>query len=275
LDLPSIKIKNMAEETQYRAKTGITQINTANTNTDGTGTISNIIKGTQNGVMVKNIFIKALSSTTNGMVRIFVQNDLRTVIQLLYEIEIPAITQAAIRPTFEATVPINFTLQNGYTLMASTQNAESFNIIAEGMEWSYYTSAVRQDTTKLYPKFESATVQTANSNLNGTGVIEIVYTAGATPTYKGSSINTINIKSAVNVNPGMIRLYINDTNNSYLFKEIIVPTLNYSGTDKTFNHTLNFEDDLDIQAGYSICASTQLSEQSNVFAEGNDWNYYS
>ena len=45
----------MAEETQYRAKTGITQINTANTNTDGTGTISNIIK-----LIFKTLFTKYL-----------------------------------------------------------------------------------------------------------------------------------------------------------------------------------------------------------------------
>lgn len=264
----------MAEETQYTAKTGIVQISTANINLDGTGTTGALISAGAYGTLIKNIFIKATVTTTKGMVRIFIENPSRTDIRLLKEVEVPAITQAGIRPTFEITVPMNFTLSSGYTLRASTQNAQSFNVFAEGLDWSYYTTTVRQDTTKYAPKFGSTIISTANTNLNGTGTIGTVYAAGVSPTYNGSSISTINIKSTVNVTPGMIRIFINNGTTSFLFKEIIVPSVTVSATDQSFNKTIPFEDDFDLQPGYSIGASTQLAQSSNVFAEGNDWNYY-
>ena len=264
----------MAEETQYTAKTGIAQINTANTALDGSGTLTLVINGASKGTLIKTVTIKAVGATTKGMVRLFIE-DLSRKIVLLTEIEIPAISETAIRPTFETTIPLNFTLKDKYQLKASTQNAETFNIIAEGLSWAYYHSDVRQDTTKYTPKFGCAAIATANSNLNGTGVIGTVYTAGSSPTYNGSSISTVNIKSTVNVTPGMIRLFINDGTTSYLFKEIIVPTVTASATDQSFNYCVDFENDFDLQAGYSIGASTQVAQNSNVFAEGNDWNYYS
>lgn len=264
----------MAEETQYTAKTGIVQISTANSNLDGTGTLGNVITGAAYGTLIKTISIKAIVTTTKGMVRLFVENATRTETRLIREIEIPAITQASIRPTFEVMLPFNFTLATGYTLKASTQNAQTFNVFAEGLDWTYYTTAVRQDTTKYTPKYGSGAIATANANLNGSGTIGTIYTAGASPSFNGSSISTINVKSTVNVTPGMIRLFLNNGTTSFLFKELIVPSVTVSTTDQSFNQTINFEDDFDLQAGYSIGASTQVAQNSNVFAEGNDWSFY-
>ena len=48
-----------------------------------------------------------------------------------------------------------------------------------------------------------------------------------------------------------------------------------SNLDEAFERTILFDDDFDLQAGYSICASTQVAETFKVHVEGTDWNYAS
>lgn len=265
----------MAEETQYTAQTGIVQIATANSALDGTGTRGTIITAASNGTLIKNLYIKSTGTTAQGMVRIFVTNT-SGVTTLLTEIAVPAITQASIRPTFEVVLPLNYNLQANCVLSASTQIANTFNVIAEALNWAYYSSSVRTDTTKYNPQFSSATMATANSNLNGTGTLATPFVAGSSATYKGASVSTINLKATVADTPGMVRLYVYNGTTSYLFKEVIIPAHAISGTDKSFEHTIDFDgNDFDLQAGYQIRASTQNAQNFNMIGEGNNWSYYS
>jgi hypothetical protein len=264
----------MAEETQYTANTGMVTISTANTNLDGTGTLGTVLTGASNGTLVKSITIKAITNTTAGMVRLFVTGGGNT--RLLMEIPVPAINKAAINAAFETKVDLNFTLQSGYIIKASTQNNDRFNIIAEGLDWAYYGGSVRKDTTKLTSNMGLGVVSVANSNLDGTGDVVLVYAAGSagTPFY-GSSIKSITIKAPSYVSSGMVRLYLDDGTGSrlFLFSEVVVPTDLPNATDRSFEHTIIFENDFDIQAGYCVYASTENSEYFNVAIEGNDWNY--
>ena len=263
----------MAEETQYTANTGLTSISTANSNLDGSGALSTVLTAGANGTLVKSVIIKAITNTSKGMVRLFVDDNTGGNVRLIREIPVPSITKSSVTRTFEVKVDLNMTLQSGFLVKASTQNSDTFNLIAEGLDWSY-NSRVRKDTTKFTANTGSVIISTANSNLNGTGTLGLAFTAGSSATYKGASISTITIKSPVNVTSGMIRLYIDDLSNKFLFAEIPVPTITRSSIDMAFERTIDFPNDLDLQAGYKIQASTENGESFHVFVTANDWNYY-
>ncbi len=264
----------MAEETQYTANTGWATISTANANLDGTGTLGTVLTAGANGTLVKTITIKAQTSTSQGMVRLFIDDVVRN-ISLIKEVIIPPITKASINPAFEIKVEVNITLKAGYILKASTQNADTFNVIAEGLDWVYYSTSVRTDTTQYTSNTGTNNISTANSNLDGTGSLTDVYVSGSAATYKGSSIKTITIEAPVDVTtPGMVRLFLYDNVSVIkLFAEVFVPSNAQSGTGKCFEYTLVYENDLDIKAGWTIKAATQNAQTFTITVQGNDWKY--
>ncbi len=212
----------MAEETQYTANTGMVTISTGNDNLDGTGAISSVLTGSLNGTFVKSVIIKAQGNTTEGMIRLFVKGGATT--RIIGEINVPAITKSSRNSAFGIEVPLDLKLESGYELMASTQRAEIFNVIAFGLNWEYYTSSVRTDTTQYTAVSAMSPVSTANPNLDGTGSVATVLTAGvAASGWKGCKVNSVTIKAIVNTTPGMIRFFIKDTStNIKLFLEVPV-----------------------------------------------------
>jgi hypothetical protein len=70
-------------------------------------------------------------------------------------------------------------------------------------------------------------------------------------------------------------VYIDNLTTKFCFTEVVVPTRTKSATDQAFEHTIVFDNDLDLQAGYKIQASTEIGESYHVMVKGNDWNYYS
>ncbi|MGZ3931147.1 MAG: hypothetical protein ACXVP0_07250 [Bacteroidia bacterium] len=218
------------------------------------------------------VFIKAITNTSTGMIRFFVYDGVNA--RLIREVMVPANNKASIQPAFETSFMLNYNLKSGYSLKVSTQNADTFNVIADGRDWAYYASGVRMDTTKFTANTGTVLISTANSNLNGTGTIGTAFTAGSSPTYKGARISSITVKGYVNVTPGMVRLYIDDGTMKYCFREIVTPTITKSPTDKAFEQTITFEEPLHLKAGYKIGASTQNAENFHVCVEANDWNYY-
>ncbi len=262
----------MAEETQYTASTGCATISTANSNLNGSGVLGTVLIAAANGTLIKSVSIKATSSTSVGMVRLFVFNGVDS--KLLMEIPVPKIDKSGVSPAFETQIILNMTLQSGMRLQASTQNADNFVVIAEGMNWAYYAPSVRPDTTQILANYGRATIDTANSNLNGTGAVETIFTAGAAVGYNGSSIRSITIKSITNVTSGMVRIFLRDVGlKKYLLTEVYVDTDTKSALDEAFERTILFEDDFDLQAGYSIIASTEVAETFLIQVEGTNWNY--
>lgn len=263
----------MAEETQYTANTGMVSISTANSNRNGTGSLGTLLTAGSNGTLIKNIYIKAITDCEQGMIRLFVTDPMGTT-SMVMEIPVAATNKASINKAFETTIPLDVVISAGSILKVSTEVANTFNVIAEGLDWQYYSYGVRMDTTKYNSNTGSVIINTANSNLDGTGTLGLAYTAGSSGTYKGSSVDSITIKSSVNVSPGMIRLYLDNNTTKFCFKEIVVNTFTKSATDQAFEHTIVFDNDFDLQAGYKIHASTQAAETFHVMVNGNDWNYY-
>ncbi|MCA0429267.1 MAG: hypothetical protein LCH32_02065 [Bacteroidetes bacterium] len=259
----------MAAETQYTANTGVVTLSTANSNLDGTGTLGLLLTASAYGTLIKTITVKAQqTTTTQGMVRIFIYNG--SSYYIVQEIEIPANTNAATTQTFEFTWNCDIKLKADWKLYASTQNSESFNVIAQGLNWTYYTSSVRPESTRFTANTGVNLLSTANSNLNGTGTLVEGLTASASS--NGTRIETLTIKALSNTTSGMIRVFIDDTHNKYLFKEFDVEGVDRSGSQASFvikNNLINFE----LQAGYKLQFATQNAENFALVVEANDWTY--
>lgn len=258
----------MAAETQYTMNTGYQTWNTANSNLDGTGFLANILAATANGTLIKTVTIKATGSTTQGMVRLFIYDGTNT--KLLQEIEVPAVTQSSTDPAFETTVNLNFLLKSGWNLKASTEKAETFCVIAEGLNVAYYATSVRADTTKYTPYNGSTSIATANSNLDGTGTMGIPLQSGGT---KGTILLSVAIKAIQNTTDGMIRLFLSDQTTVKIFKEIPVRAVTKSATAKAFEHVVRFPDGFGLKNGWQLRVSTQNAETFRIVCESLDLSY--
>ena len=110
---------------------GIAQISTANATLNGTGTIGTVVTGSTDGTRVDEIQIKATVTTTAGMIRLYIYDGANT--RLFYEIAVTAITPSATVASFYASIAFsNLILPSTYELRASTEKAETFNIVAYG-----------------------------------------------------------------------------------------------------------------------------------------------
>jgi len=120
----------MATAAQYAStvQTAQAQISTANTNRNGTGTLGTVITGATNGTRVDDISIVATGTTTAGVVRLFISDG--TNIRLWQEILVSAVTPSTTVQVWSYTL-LNqaLILKSGWSLQASTNNAETFNVI--------------------------------------------------------------------------------------------------------------------------------------------------
>ena len=121
----------MATTAQYAAtaRTAIAQISTANTNRNGTGTIGTVFTGGTSGSRIDDISIVATGTTTAGVVRLFINDG--TTSYLWQEILVSAITPSTTVQVFSFTL-LNQALilaSSSWSLRASTNNAETFNIL--------------------------------------------------------------------------------------------------------------------------------------------------
>lgn len=114
-------------------KLAIAQVTTANTALDGTGTPVTIYTAGASGSRIDRIDIKAQVTTTAGMVRLFVHDGANA--RIWKEILVAAITKSATVAAFTATVDLSqnpLVLPTGYSLRATTEKTETFNIHANG-----------------------------------------------------------------------------------------------------------------------------------------------
>jgi hypothetical protein len=116
---------------------GVANIATANTNRDGTGTIGTVLTADADGTRIDHIDICATGNTTAGVVRLYITLDSGPTSRLWKEILVGAITVstsvAAFMRRINCALPENdLVLPTGYSLRASTHNAETFNVHAFG-----------------------------------------------------------------------------------------------------------------------------------------------
>lgn len=120
----------MATSAQYAAtpRSAVGQVSVANTNRDGTGTIVTVFTAGASGSRVDDIWIVATGTVTAGVVRLFVNDGTNT--RLWQEIMVTATTPSTTVQVFN-TALFNqaLILPNGWSLRASTNNAETFNVI--------------------------------------------------------------------------------------------------------------------------------------------------
>lgn len=257
----------MAENrVEYTAKFGMVTISTANSNLNGEGTLGTVLTGDGSGVRLTRVYIKAIGDVTQGTVRLFLDNG--STKKLIKEIPISTVDSRQVTPAFGAIVKFTppLVVPNGWILKASTENAESFNVIAEGSTWDYPVSLTN---IEIAGAIANTIVSTANSNLDGTGTLSTVITGAD----NGKKIENIMIKATGSTTIGMIRLFMYDGSNTKLFMEIPVPTSVQSSVVPAFSRLVNFRDGLMIPNGWSVKASTQNAETFVITANAFSFNY--
>ena len=119
----------MSTSAQYAAtpRAALGQVSTANTNRDGTGTIATIFTAGASGSRIDDIYIAATGTVTAGVVRLFINDGTNT--RLWQEILVTATTPSTTVQVWSATL-LNqaLILPTTYSLRASTNNAETFNV---------------------------------------------------------------------------------------------------------------------------------------------------
>lgn len=130
-----------------------------------------------------------------------------------------------------------------------------------------------QDYSLLTANTGVAKLQAANPNLDGTGNLETLITAGA----NGTIVKSISIKALTPNVTGNVRLFIKKTD-TVLYKEIpitITPTLSATPTPTPLMamYETKLVGDLKLEAGTSLVASTQVRQQFTIVTEGLDWDY--
>ena len=261
----------MAIEIKYKANTAMCTINTANSNLNGSGTLGTLLTASEKGTIIKTIIIKAQTDTSDGIIRLFIYNNDLEKSFLIMEVPVNAVTKSSRDCSFSRVIPWNYEMQNGDILKVSTQNAETFNIIAEGLDY-YYPDSYTEDSIEYESFTGLASIFTANSNLDGSGTIVNVLTSHNSPIL-GCEISSIKIKATQNTTPGMVRLFIKDSEISFLFAEVLIPYSKYSSSTPSFSYEVIRIGSFYIQAGFSILASTQNAETFNVIIESSEWSY--
>lgn len=120
----------MSATSNYAAtpKTAVAQVSTANTARDGTGTLATVFTAGASGSRIDDIAITATGTTTAGMVRLFLHDG--TNARLWREVAVSAITPSATVSPFSSLLgSLALVLQTGWSLRASTHNAETFNVL--------------------------------------------------------------------------------------------------------------------------------------------------
>lgn len=113
-------------------------IATANTNRDGSGTIGTVLTAGTNGTLVDSIVIAAAGTTTAGVVRLYKHNGSTGFLwkEVLVGAITPSATVSAFSRRIDCSRPANACyLPTGWSLRASTHNAETFNVHAEGTDF--------------------------------------------------------------------------------------------------------------------------------------------
>ena len=139
----------MAVQPQYAADPviGFNQVSVANTNRDGTGTLASLVTGRAPGTRIDRLKVKAVGTTTAGMIRIFhrttgltlnadgtVASFAAPTARLVAELSVSAITPSGTVQSFEGEIllPADFVMGEFESLHAATQNAETFNVFVIG-----------------------------------------------------------------------------------------------------------------------------------------------
>ncbi len=108
---------------------GPVSIATANANLDGTGTIGTAYTAGADGAFVHRIWMKAIVTTTAGMLRVFVYDG--AAYWLIHEEPVAANTKSATVPAWETVWECRMRLEASHSIRVSTEKAETFHVTVE------------------------------------------------------------------------------------------------------------------------------------------------
>ena len=113
---------------------GDVTVSTANPNLDGTGTLGTVYTAGPAGALILRIDIQASVTTTDGMIRLFVNDgtNTRLWVERVVSPQIVAADVKAFADSYTPSPPLP--LEPGWSLLASTNQAESFNVAAYGTD---------------------------------------------------------------------------------------------------------------------------------------------
>ena len=111
----------------------------------------------------------------------------------------------------------------------------------------------------------TAAISTANTNRDGSGTIDTIFTADATD---GSVLERIDICATGATTAGVVRLFIHNGTSAFLWKEILVGAVTPSTTVAAFMRRLT--DRCYLPAGWSLRAAPHNAETFNIHAFGYD-----
>jgi len=98
-------------------------LTTANTATDGTGTVSTLMTSGSNGSFVEKVIARHLGTNVQTVLRIFINNGSTNATannnRLIREVTVPLNNISQNSASLAIEVPINIPLQAGYTLIAT------------------------------------------------------------------------------------------------------------------------------------------------------------
>lgn len=105
----------------------LAQLTAANTNRDGTGTVVTVSTGASSGDRLDDIELCAAGTTTDGVIRLFISDgsNTRLVKEVLVSATTPSVTQAVWSYKL---LNLGWLLKSGWSLKASTHNAETFTV---------------------------------------------------------------------------------------------------------------------------------------------------
>lgn len=116
------------------------------------------------------------------------------------------------------------------------------------------------------PRCDRQVVSAANTNRDGTGTIVDIFAAGT----NGSKVTSVVTKATGTTTAGMVRLFIKESSTYRLFDEVPVSAATPSATVETFRDIQPF-DDLILESGQTLAASTHLAETFVVHVLGGDF----
>lgn len=129
------------------------------------------------------------------------------------------------------------------------------------------------NTTPVFPGVlgsELSQISVANANRDGTtGTYVDILTAGT----NGTRVSKITVTAAGTTTAGVIRLFLYNGINTYLWREILVTAITPSTTIGVWSYTLFMpgEAGLLLPAGWKLKASTHNAETFNIACEGGDY----
>lgn len=270
---------NCNEYALWAPSIGINTVSTPDANLDGRGAVS--VFTSIDGSNIRSVTIKAIQSSIQGMIRLFIANADSSVVSLYREIIIPASPVAATTPVpapqyimFETILVGDLQLESGYSILASTQSAGAFNIFVEALNRPYPATLPAACCNFMQVTAETGigTVSVANPNLDGSGAIVKVFqhTTFGSP---GFYLKSITIKALQNTHEGAVRLFISPNNDFswLLFRELWIPQTIQSAYQPSFSMVVDIG--MYMPSICHIAAATQNAESFAITVEAEAISY--